>query len=267
MYSYENPEDRVLIVQMNSELRQAQLELLSAHCATHQLRLHYAADDLARFGRRDVLRKSAEAASALNDFYSSLQKQMTEQEPDARPRPTPVPSLSDEQIAQGVEWLAACLRNGRERYLPHSHPLSGQQIAAFSPHFPVALLKRVRIAELKGSRFPEPELVTKPRAMGFTNLPDMPHMESLTFIDLVVFNEQFSERALFHSLVHLVQIQAVGLERYAELWIRGFLKTRAHFTVPLEVHAFSLASRFARPVPENFSVEDEVLRWAADERY
>jgi hypothetical protein len=78
MYSHSDPEDRVLIVQMNSELRHAQLELLSAHCATHQLRLHYSSGDLARFGRRDVLRKSAEAASALNEFYSLLEKQLPE---------------------------------------------------------------------------------------------------------------------------------------------------------------------------------------------
>ena len=263
MYRYENPEDRVLIVQMNSELRHAQLELLSAHCATHQLRLHYSADDLARFGRRDVLRKSAEAASALNEFYSSLEKHIPEHEPAAAPCPAP----NDEQISQAIEWLAACLRDGRERYLQHSRPLSNEQIAIFSPYFSEVLLKRIRIAELNGARVPEPEFVAKARAMGFNNLPDMPHMESLTFIDLVVFNQRLNERALFHSLVHSVQIQAVGLERYAELWVRGFLKTRAHFTVPLEVHAFSLASRFARPMPEKFSVEDEVLRWAADDRY
>ncbi len=263
MYSYENPEDRVAIVQMNSELRHAQLELLSAHCATHQLRLHYSADDLARFGRRDVLRKSAEAASALNDFYSSLERQMYEKQPATAPCPAP----TEEQIAQAITWLSSCLRHGRERYLPQSQALSSQQIATFSPYFPEALLKRIRVTELNGARLPEPELVVKAREMGFTNLPDLPHMESLTFIDLVVFNEQLTERALFHSLVHLVQIQAVGLERYAELWVRGFLRTRAHFTVPLEVHAFSLASRFARPEPEKFSVEDEVLRWAADERY
>jgi hypothetical protein len=266
MYSHENPEDRVLIVQMNSELRHAQLELLSAHCATHQLRLHYASGDLARFGRHDVLRKSAEAASALNEFYSSLQKHASELQP-AKPQPAPNPAPTDEQVAQAINWLSSCLRKGRERYRPQSQPLSNQHAAILSPYFPEALLKRIRIVELDGARVPTPEFLSKVRAMGFENLPDVPHMESLTFVDVVVFNERLTERALFHSLVHSVQIQAVGLERYAELWVRGFLKTRAHFTVPLEVHAFSLASRFAQTVPEKFSVEDEVLRWAADDRY
>ena len=60
----ENQEDRISIVQMNSELRHAELELLSAHCATHKLRLRFSAKTVARHGRRDVLRKSIETASA-----------------------------------------------------------------------------------------------------------------------------------------------------------------------------------------------------------
>ena len=41
MFSWDNPEDRVAVVQMNAELRHARLELLSAECATHQLRLRF----------------------------------------------------------------------------------------------------------------------------------------------------------------------------------------------------------------------------------
>jgi hypothetical protein len=37
MYSYDHSDDRLSIAQMNSALHQAHLELLSAHCATHQL--------------------------------------------------------------------------------------------------------------------------------------------------------------------------------------------------------------------------------------
>ena len=89
MCSYQNPDNRISILQMNSELEQAHLELLGAHCAVHQLRLHYSSDDVARFGRRDVLRKSAEAAAALHDFYAAVEKKIpqTEQSP-----PTPQPS-------------------------------------------------------------------------------------------------------------------------------------------------------------------------------
>jgi hypothetical protein len=109
MYSYENSDDCLAIVQMNSELHQAQLELLSAHCAIHHLRRHYSADDLARFGRRDVLRKSAEAASALSDFYSSIEKKI----PQAAPHPEP--QLNSVQLAHAIQYVSSYLREQRDR--------------------------------------------------------------------------------------------------------------------------------------------------------
>lgn len=261
MYSYDNPDERVPVLQLNSELQHAQLELLSAHCATHQLRLHYSADDLARFGRRDVLRKSAEAASALHNFYASIQGKIPATAPgDASPPPT------REQIVQGVEWVAAYLREQREHYLPVAGPLSNPQKATMWPYFTSTLLDQIRMVELQGARVAIPDFFTQIRALGFEP-PEISHMDSLTFLDVIAFNEQLSERALFHALVHTVQIQVLGLERYAELWVTSFIKTRAHFTVPLEVHAFSLASKFLRPSPERFSVEDHVRRWEADGRY
>jgi len=257
-------EPRVSIAQLNSDLRHAQLELLSAHCAIHQLRLHYTTDDLARFGQRDVLRKSAEAASALSTFYAGIELRY----PQAAPRPADsFPRPTDEQIAQAVQWLSSYLRAQRQHYGPSARLLDPQPKSVMAPYFAAALLDRVHIVELEGARVAVPEFFAQVRAQGFENLPDIPHMESLTFLDVVAFNEKLTERALFHALVHSVQIEVLGLERYAELWVRGFLRTRAHFTVPLEVHAFSLASKFLRPVPDKFSVEDEVLRWAADRRY
>lgn len=261
MYSFDNPDDRASILQMNSELQHAQLELLSAHCATHQLRLHYSADDLARFGRRDVLRKSAQAASALNEFYSAIEEKI----PDA-PQPSGPQLPTGEQVAMAVEWLARYLHEQRDHYFSLASPLSNQQQALMWPYFSEELLHRVRTLELRGARVAVPDFFAQARALGFEP-PEISHMDSLTFLDVVVFNEQFNERALFHALVHAVQIQVLGLERYAELWVRSFIKTRAHFTVPLEVHAFSLSSKFLRPSLERFSVEDAVRRWVDDNRY
>lgn len=260
---YRDSDLRVSTVQLNSELRHAQLELLSAHSATHQLRLRYSADDLARFGRRDVLRKSAEAANALSEFYAAIEKRIPEVAPSSRALPQP----TEAQVAQAAEWIASHLRQQRDLYFHASQPLPARARAAVAAYFPAPLLDRVRIVELNGARVAVPGFFAEARALGFDNLPDMPHMESLTFLDVIVFNEKLSERALFHALVHCVQIEVLGLDRYAELWVHGFLRTQAHFTVPLEVHAFSVASRSLEPVAEKFSVEDEVLRWAADQRY
>lgn len=261
MCSYQNPDDRISVLQMNSELEHAQLELLGAHCAIHQLRLHYSSDDLARFGRRDVLCKSAEAATALRDFYVALESKI----PHSGQRFS-VPQPSAEQVAQAIDWLAGYLREQRDYYSALASPLTNEGKARLWPFFSAGLLDRIRIIELRGARVRVPEFFAKVRALGFEP-PEITHMDSVTFLDIIAFNQHLSERALFHSLVHAVQIDALGLQRYAELWVRGFLKTRTHFTVPLEVHAFSLSSKFLRPMTERFSVEDEVLRWVADGRY
>ena len=263
MYSCENPDDGDSILQMNGALQQAQRELLSAHCATHQLRLRYSTDDLARFGRRDVLRKSAEAANALSQYYSAIENKI----PATSPASESFPEVNSAQIAQGVKWLSSFLQAQRNRYFPSSGPLSNQQQARMWPYFSSTLLDKVRIVELQGARVAIPDFFAKARALGFDNLPEISHMDSLTFLDVVAFNEKLTERALFHALVHTIQIEVLGLERYAELWVCSFVKTRAHFTVPLEVHAFSLASKFARTTPEKFSVEDHVLHWVQQERY
>jgi hypothetical protein len=261
MYSYENSDDCLAIVQMNAELHDAHLELLSAHCATHHLRFHYSADDLARFGRRDVLRKSAEAASALSDFYSSIEKKIPQAAPHSEPQ------LNETQIALAIRLVSCYLREQRERYFPAAQPLNNQQKARMWPYFSSQMLEQVRIVELHGKRVPAPAFYAQARALGFDNLPQVNHMDSLTVVNVLVFNQTLTERSLFHALVHAVQFQVLGLERYTELFVQSFVRTKAHFSVPLEAHAFSLESKFLRPSAEKFSVEDQILRWVNEGRY
>jgi hypothetical protein len=262
MYSWENPGDRVSIAEMNSELQHAQLELLSAHCAVHQLRLRYTADDLARFGRRDILRKSVQAASALSEYYASIEKKIPEAAACA-----PLSPLTEERILEAVQRLASYLREQREHYSRSSAPLSNHQKALMWPYFSAALLDRVSVVELDGARVPNPPFYAEAKAWGFVNLPEVTHMHSLTFLDVVVFNERVAERSLFHGLVHAVQFEVLGLERYADLFVRSFVNTKLHFSVPLEAHAFSLESKFAGSPAARFSVEDEVRLWARQARY
>ncbi len=263
MFSWENPDDRVAIVHMNSELRHAQLELLSAHCATHQLRLRFTTEDLAKFGQRDVLRKSVQAAAALSEYYSSIESRI----PAAETASEPLTQLSEDRILEAIQRLAAYLRQQREFYRPSSKPLTQRQKALMWPHFSPVLLDQVQIVELDGNRVPNPPFYEEARAMGFVNLPELTHMHALTFIDVIAFNQRFIERSLFHGLVHAVQFELLGLERYCELFVRSFVNTKLHFSVPLESHAFSLESKFVGSPAHRFSVEDQVRLWIDQSRY
>jgi Leu/Phe-tRNA-protein transferase len=72
MFSWDKTGDRIAIVQMNAELRTAQLELLSAQCATDRLRLRFSIKDIARHAQRDVLHKALSSATALQRYYKEV---------------------------------------------------------------------------------------------------------------------------------------------------------------------------------------------------
>ncbi len=163
--------------------------------------------------------------------------------------------------------VSSYLRQQCEHYSVSAVPLSKRHKGLMRPYFSASLLDHVRVVELYGKRLRNPPFYQEAKALGFANLPDFTHMASLTFLDVVVFNEKLTERSLFHGLVHAVQFQVLGLERYTELFVRSFVNTKFHFTVPLEAHVFSLESKFARPVPEMISVEDEVRLWLKQGRY
>jgi len=257
MYSWNKAEDRAAIAQMNSELQHAQLELLSAHCATHQLRLRFSIEDIARYGQRDVLRKSAETASALSEYYSSIQEKIRREEAPSTAN-SGFSNVEDRGRAV-IDQVSSYLRQQREHYFASAEQLTEQHKALMRPYFSASLLDHVRVVELDGKRLPNLPFHREAKALGFEHLPEFAHMASLTLIDVVVFNEKLTERSLFHALVHTVQFQVLGLEHCTELFVRSF--GNAQFIVPLDAHAFSLESRFARPTPEKFSVEDEVRLW------
>jgi len=259
----DNSEERFSIVQLNAELKNTELELMSAHCAVYKLRLRFSTGELARHGHRDVLRKSIETANSINAYFSSLEKEIHMGEP----APAVRGGLTEAKILQGVECVARYLDDQRNHYLPLATPLSKAHKDIMRPYFPADLLEDVRMLDLRGARLSNPPFYPQARELGFMNLPDIAHMNSMTFRDVLVFNEQVTERFLFHALVHAVQFQVLGIERYTELFVRSFINARFHFLVPLEAHAFLLESKFARPTPESFSVEEQVRLWAKQNRY
>jgi hypothetical protein len=49
---------------------------------------------------------------------------------------------------------------------------------------------------------------------------------------------------LFHELVHVEQYRKLGIPRFSELYVRGFLNGGSYEAIPLEVNAYSLEDRF-----------------------
>lgn len=264
MLSWSKSDDRVAIMQMNAELRNAQLELLSAECAKDRLRMRFSAEDIASYAERDVLRKAVASATALKDYYCSIAQQVSDPASIASPRASAFP---EEKVAVAIDLVRKYLRDKRKEYSPQGLPLDAGRCGTMKPFFSPNLLAGVLMVELRNQWIPSPPFYAEANALGLTNLPDLTHMASLTFEDVIVFPSEITNRRLFHALVHAVQFSVLQFERYTELFVRGFLRTRSHVSVPLEMHAFSLESKFAENPDVPFSVDEMVRLWERQGRY
>jgi hypothetical protein len=120
---------------------------------------------------------------------------------------------------------------------------------------------------LQGERVANPDFYPMLRSLGFNNLPDQSAMAAITFCDVVVSHEPFSNGLLFHELVHVEQYRQLGIPRFSELYVRGFLNGGSYEAIPLEVNAYTLGGRFEQNPANRFSVADEAGRWIAEGRF
>lgn len=174
---------------------------------------------------------------------------------------------SDPEVQDAIAKVALYLNVQRDQYFRQAEPLSEEWKQAFSGFYSSALLERVRIKQLQETRVENPWFYESAKSKGIVNLPNMAHRAVVTFLDVIVFNERITARHLFHGLVHTAQVKVLGAERYAELFVAGFLQARSYFLVPLKAHAFALDTRYAEDPAAQFSVEEEVKRWATQGRY
>ena len=172
-----------------------------------------------------------------------------------------IPQLTPGQIAQVSGLVAQYIASQREKYVSRAVPLSAQQRAALDSFFSPHLLEGTRFLVLQGERVANPDFYPRLRSLGFNNLPDQSAMAAITFSDVVVSHEAFSDGLLFHELVHVEQYRQLGVPRFSELYVRGFLDGGSYAAIPLEVNAYTLGGRFEHNPAGHFAVADEVRGW------
>jgi len=177
------------------------------------------------------------------------------------------PCLSAEQISQVSGFVADYISTQRKKALPNATPLGHNQLRSMEGFFPQEVLYGVRLLVLEGTRLENPPFYQMLRQMGLVNLPDFSTMAAVTFYDVVVSHQPFSEGLLFHELVHVEQYRQLGLPRFAELYVRGFLAGGGYDGIPLERNAYLLQDRFERDPEIWFSVADEVTAWIGEGRF
>lgn len=178
-----------------------------------------------------------------------------------------IPQLTPQQVVQVTGLVAQYISAQRERYAPRAIPLTALQKAAMTGNFSMGLLEGTRSLVLQGERVANPDFYPMLRSLGFNNLPDQSTMAAITFSDVVVSHVPFSDGLLFHELVHVEQYRQLGIPRFAELYVRGFLAGGGYDAIPLEVNAYTLGGRYERNPAQRFSVADDVAKWIADARF
>jgi hypothetical protein len=171
----------------------------------------------------------------------------------------------EQLVAQAVSWL----EEQRHKFLPSSHPLNTEQVGNLRPFFSAEILGRLRIvdAHATGQKIPYPPFYERVRAGGARVVPDAAHMTAMPFIDVAVFNRKPTLRTIFHTLVHVAQFEAVGLDRVMKGYFETLNESGLWMVVPYEEQAYQLDARYTRDPQGAFSVEEEVRAWAANGRF
>jgi hypothetical protein len=178
-----------------------------------------------------------------------------------------MPQLSPELVQRVSAAVADYIAGQRARFFSRSANLSNAQKDAMAGFFRTDLLETTQIVTLEKERIGNPDFYAMLSGMGFSNLPDFALMAAVTFKDVVASHVPFSDGLLFHELVHVEQYRQLGVPRFAELYVRGFLSGGGYDGIPLEINAYALGARFEAHPDQSFSVETEVASWIHEGRF
>jgi len=126
-------------------------------------------------------------------------------------------------------------------YSPRGTLLTAQDKAKFAGFFSPELLDSARLAVLTEERVVNPSVY-----------------HAISFFDTIVARGPLTDGLLFHELVHLEQYRQLGIPRFSDLYVRGFLSRGVYAEIPLEQSAYALQARYEKDAARAFLVANEV---------
>ena len=151
----------------------------------------------------------------------------------------------DSRSGRGVigPMVARYIQTQRDRLVAAASPLTEASKLRLRQHFSDEILDRVRIVQADPLPIPDPPLYPLLRLLNLDMLE--PRLtERITFDNVIASREPMSLPLLFHELTHVIQYRLLGLDRFAELYVRGFLTGGGYHGIPLETCAYALERRF-----------------------
>jgi len=159
-------------------------------------------------------------------------------------------------IDRGREWV----REQRELHIRDAVVLPPQLIARVSSFFEESVFGRARMKVVE--EISNPAFYSELMIAGEPIPIDFSQMAGIVFKDIILLSMRHMPKndtipLFFHELVHIVQYQYLGIDKYVDLYVRGWaMHNRLYNAIPLEEHAYKLQERFE--AREAFDVNAEV---------
>jgi hypothetical protein len=164
---------------------------------------------------------------------------------------------------QATRWVLEL----EERQRPLARPLTETEKIAFAGYFSAELLSRARLREVASIENPQfyVELFAglgQPLPIDFRQASGLALVNTILIVSRRVPPESPGWLPLlFHELVHLAQVEALGREGHVANYVRGWAGNGFTYrAIPQEEQAFELAARFRAAPSRSFSVAAEVAR-------
>ncbi|HEY2914989.1 MAG TPA: hypothetical protein VGK21_16605 [Candidatus Angelobacter sp.] len=149
-------------------------------------------------------------------------------------------------ISQLASMVEDYITSSRKKYAPQAEPLTDAQRGAMQPFFSASVFDSTRLCVLRDTRVSNPPMYAMAKMMGIRNLPDFAEMLAITFVDVIVSHQEFTDALLFHELVHLAQYSQMDLKEFAGRFVNGFIQGGSYEEIPLEKMAHALEGRFSQ---------------------
>jgi hypothetical protein len=154
-------------------------------------------------------------------------------------------------------WVADYIQTHQELYSPKGCCLEPSIRTQLEPFFSASLLDSVRWS-IEDPKIKDPIFFRELVKAGLKNLPSFSNMAAITFANVIVHRVPLSPELAFHEMVHAEQYRQLGIAKFAERYVKGFLAGGEYMEIPLEKQAYALEARFSRNPKKHFSVEEEV---------
>lgn len=174
--------------------------------------------------------------------------------------------FTPDQIAYVAGLVGSYISEQRQRYVRRAFKISEHQKSRLETFFSRELLDDTRVVVLHKERMANPDFYAILANLGLKDLPDHSVMSAITFSDVVVSHEPFTDGLLFHEFVHVEQYRQLGIPRFAELYVKGFLFGGSYEAIPLEINAYTLEDRFRSDPKRGFPVAAEVEKFLRNTR-